>query len=227
MENQFDKEKMLSKIEKLLKLSGNNPNANEAEAAFLKAQELMLAYKIEMHELDGDKKSELKIVKLRCEQAANTPWARALVKIFAENFGCMVYYNSFGKSHYPVYFGNEEDAHVCRELYDYAVVWLNKSACNYATKKRNTEGMVKGVKQDYILGFLKGLGDKYKEQVESNSQYALIIVVPKEVKSEYNTATASMTSKNWSGHMNTHGSVEARSDGYAAGKSFGTNRIKS
>ena len=219
------KEKMQDKIKKLLALSSNNPNPLEAEAAFLKAQKLMLEYKIEEHELLGDKKN-IEVSRAFCSEPANTPWARSLAQIFAKNFGCMMYYTRLGsKSVYPVFFGEIEEVDTCKSLYDYAVVWLNKRACSYATKKRNDEGIVKGVKQDFILGFLKGLEDKYKEQVDADNRYALMVVVKEEVKDEYKKETAGFQKANFSGRVNTHGSAEARKEGYLAGRTFGTSQI--
>ena len=217
-----EKEKVRNKIRKLLNLSGNNPNAQEAEAAFLKAQELLLQYKIEMHEIDGNYDG-IKIIQVPSHESVNTPWARALARIFAENFAVMMFYRRMGtRSNICVFFGQEEDATIACDMYDYAVVWLNKSACNYATKMRNERRIVKGVKQDYILGFLKGLEDKFNEQVKANAQYALVVVVPPKVKEEYKTLISGkeFNTVTLSGSMSIHGSVEARAAGYQAGKSF-------
>jgi hypothetical protein len=63
-----DREKAKDRIRKLLNLAGGNPNENEAEVAILKAQELLLKYKIEESELEDGKAPELNIVKLRCEK---------------------------------------------------------------------------------------------------------------------------------------------------------------
>lgn len=222
-----EKEKVRNKIRKLLNLSGNNPNAQEAEAAFLKAQELLLQYKIDMHEI-GEGTVGIKIIQVPSHEPVNTPWARDLARIFAKNFAVMMFYRKIGvSSRICVFFGQEEDATVACGMYDYAVVWLNKSACNYATKMRNDRGIVKGVKQDYILGFLKGLEDKFEEQVKANTQYALVVVVPPKVKEEYKTLTSGkeFNHVNLSGNMSVHGSAEARAAGYQAGKSFGTDRL--
>lgn len=52
-------EKIIEKIRKLLSLSENNSNSSEAELAMLKAQELLLQYKIEMNEIKDTKKVNL------------------------------------------------------------------------------------------------------------------------------------------------------------------------
>lgn len=223
-EQTFDREKIQSKIKKLLNLAGNNPNKEEAQSAFLKAQELLLQYKIEMHEIEGDAK-EAKISEAVSHQMVNTPWARVLANILAKNFRCMYFIRKFGNNRrFAVFFGEEEDANIACGMYDYAVVWLNKSACNYATMMRNKYRIVKGVKQDYILGFLKGLEDKFEEQIRANAQYALVVVVPPKVKEEYKKLN--IKTKVLSNTIYVHGSEEARAAGYQAGRSFQTNMIK-
>jgi hypothetical protein len=219
-----EKDKIVKKIQKLLNLSGNNPNAAEAESAFLKAQELMLQHKIEESELNKDTKKTMRIISAYCEEPANTVWARQLARLLAKNFACMYYLNRTHKnSTVPTFFGEEEDAETCKGLYDYAVIWLNKSACNYATNMRNKFGIVKGVKQDYIVGFLKGLEDKFKEQTEGNAKYELMVIIPVEVKEAYNNLSLVTKSSNKS--MKVHGCEEARQAGYVDGKGFGTDRL--
>ena len=223
MSEEFDKEKIQAKIKKLLNLAGNNPSSTEAESAFLKAQELLLQYKIEMHEVTG-KTESIKIVEAVSHQSVNTPWARELSIIIAKNFAVMKFNRKIGPSdRVAVFFGEEDDANIACGMYDYAVVWLNKSACNYATKQRNSGGPVKGVKQDFIVGFLKGLKDKFDEQIRANNQYALVVVVPPEVKKAYEGL--GLIKLNLSNSMTTHGSQEARAAGYQAGKGFQTNMI--
>lgn len=221
----FDREKIQNKIKKLLALAGNNPNQQEAEAAFLKAQEMLLQYKIEMHEIEGTDVTNVKIVDVESRQAANTPWARHLADIIATNFRTMIYYSKWPgrRSMNPVFFGEQEDAEIACSMYEYAVVWLNKTASNYATMMRVKHGIVKGVKQDFIIGFLKGLEDKFAEQIKSKEQYALVLVVPQKVKEEYSKLNLKAVAS--SGTIRSHGSTKALQAGYQAGRSFQTNMI--
>lgn len=218
----MEKEKITAKIRKLLALATNNNNQEEAQSAMLKAQELLLQYKIEMNEVEENK--QVKIIESVTKEGCNTPWSRHLAHIIAENFRCMMCYSNYRNSRTVVFFGEEDDSEVACGMYDYAVVWLNKCACNYATKMRNNHGIVKGVKQDYILGFLQGLKDKFAEQVKKNECYALAVIVPKEVK-EY-VAQQEIKSVTLSNSISTHGLQAARQAGYQDGKSFSTNHLK-
>lgn len=213
------------KIQKLLDLSGNNPNANEAESALLKAQELMARHKIEMNDLGV--KSTVEIVSMISTEPSRSTWKRGLADIISDNFKCMSYLQNYGRGrlHY-VFFGDRSDVEVAYDLYEYAVKWLNNSACNYATNQRVKYGIVKGVKQDYILGFLKGLKDKFKEQLSNHVEMALVMVVTQEVKDSYTKMSETFKSMKLSNSINTHGSHEAREAGYLAGKTFGNKQVQ-
>jgi hypothetical protein len=219
-----DREKAKDRIRKLLNLAGGNPNENEAEVAILKAQELLLKYKIEESELEDGKAPELNIVKLRCEKDANTAWEMEIATILEANFGVILYYMTGHGRKVPVFFGEDDKAQACKDLYEFIAPWLNKRACNYATMMRNKHGVVKGVKQDFIIGFLRGLREKFKEQTASNESYALVVVVSKEVREEYEDFSKGFGKVSMPS-MVVHGSREAREAGYQEGKNFSTNQL--
>ena len=60
-----DKKQIIEKIKKIMALSENNPNQNEAIAAALKAQKLMAKFHIEESEL-GEELTESKIDSMQC-----------------------------------------------------------------------------------------------------------------------------------------------------------------
>lgn len=221
---EFDREQIIDKINKLMRKAEKTMFPEEAQASILAAQKLLLRYKIEQHELTPEEAETIKVVDVMSVIQANTAWGRALVHIFAENFGTLVYYRKNGNRTYPVFFGEEEKALVCKALYDYTSIWLNKRACAYATKMRNTAGIVKGVKQDYIVGFLQGLSDKFQEQVKADQEmYALVVVVPHEVQQAFDKKEFDGTTKPLS--IQLHGLAAARREGYRAGKNFDTDSI--
>lgn len=215
-------EKIIEKIRKLLSLAENNPNPSEAESAMLKAQKLLLQYKIEMKEIKDTKK--VKIIEAVTNCSANTPWARALGGIISDNFRCMFFLGRISKRDRKVVFlGEEDDAIVAQSMYDYAFTWVNKNSSKYATNMRNKYGIVKGVKQDYILGFLSGLKSKFDEQIKSNESYAMVVVTPKEVNDEFQKLK--LKNVQFSNSIQCHGSQQARQAGYNDGRNFSTNMI--
>lgn len=216
------KEKMIEKIKKLISLSENNSNEAEAQSALLKAQELLLQYKIEMKEIKDTKK--VKIIEAVTNCSANTSWARALGGIISDNFRCMFFFRGTSKRDYKlVFMGEEDDAMVAQSMYDYAFTWVNKNSSKYATNMRNKHGIVKGIKQDYILGFISGLKSKFDEQIKSNESYAMVVVPPKEVNDEFQKLK--LKKVQLSNSVQCHGSQQARQAGYNDGRNFSTNMI--
>lgn len=80
-----------------------------------------------------------------------------------------------------------------------------------------------GVRNDYINGFLKGLKDKFAEQVEKES-WALVLVKDQAVTQKYNSMQFSTRSAKSS--VRGSGDSSARTAGYQAGKSFETSTPK-
>lgn len=220
------KEKMIEKIKKLISLSENNSNEAEAQSALLKAQELLLQYKIEMKEIKDTKK--VKIIEAVTNCSVNTAWARALGGIISENFRCMCFLRRISsRDRKLVFMGEEDDAVVAQSMYDYAFTWVNKNSSKYATNMRNKHGIVKGIKQDYIIGFLNGLNSKFHDQVKEHKSFELAIVVPKEVKDSFQERVKTFKTSNLSSKIVSHGSAIAQSDGYKDGRNFSTNLLKS
>lgn len=222
-------EKIIDRIQKLLSLAGNNPNSNEAEAALLKAQKLMAQYKIDEQRVkDASTKVEtLDITSMMSSEPVRSPWKRYLASIIADNFRCLSYLNNQGQGRiYFMFFGEREDVEVAYAIYEYTVVWLNKRACNYATNLRNTQGIVKGVKQDFIIGFLNGLRDKFNSEKVNDTELALALTVDTQVTTKYNDMAQNFVKMNLSNSINVHGLEDARNDGYEEGRRFSTNALR-
>ena len=220
----MSEEKIITRIEKLLALAGNNSNQNEAQTALLKAQKLMLEYKIDESRLGKEKK--LNIISVPCGVRINTPWGRGLMRIISENFRCMWYLSVAGRTHYPIFFGDEEDVLIARSVFRKVYYWLDANSINYAARMRRKTGSAAGIKADYILGFLYGLTEKFKEQLKSNEQYALMVITPKEVTESYTKLSSDFQQKKLASTMKSRGSAEAMQAGYHAGKNFETRELK-
>jgi hypothetical protein len=77
-------EDLLRRITKLLNLSSNNPSENEAEAAMVKAQEMMLGYGITMADIanfDGESRTKIEATyaEYTCDTGLRTPSWRAIL----------------------------------------------------------------------------------------------------------------------------------------------------
>ena len=79
---------IISKIEKLLALAGNNPSETEAQAAMLKAQKLMAEHNLDLAQFKDKPQEKKEAIKDYVEGYHNTNWAISLAKVICDNFRC-------------------------------------------------------------------------------------------------------------------------------------------
>lgn len=177
------KERMISKIEKLLALADNNSNEEEMQSAMLKAQALMAQYNIKMGEIGQSDYSAAKIIHLNVGgKTAVAPWKKLLASIIAKNFRCRIYYLKYkglpGVNF--VFLGFDNDATIACAVFKFAVAAAEKGMYKCYRKFRDAGKFAKGIRHDYVSGFISGLKNKFEEQVTQN-EWGLVLVVPKEV----------------------------------------------
>jgi hypothetical protein len=99
---------IILKIQKLLALASSS-NENEAQAAMMKAQEMLAKYKLSMKDVQS-RRPESKAVK-RCTAVTFTKaaWKGHLASVIADNFCCYMYLLT-ARSHQVVFMGLPEDA---------------------------------------------------------------------------------------------------------------------
>lgn len=78
--------KIIDKIEKLLKLSSSS-NENEARSAMMKAQELMAKYEIKREQLKDGEQQERPVVSFS-SVAFRDEWIQMVSGVIADNFRC-------------------------------------------------------------------------------------------------------------------------------------------
>lgn len=181
-------EKILNKIKNLLDLANNNPNENEALAAALKAQELMVKYNIELEQLDH-KEETREIVREVYYQSGKhemKKWKIGLATIIAENFRCKVY---FINKQDVVFYGYKEDAKIALQVFTYLYETGNKFAVRYYNKCKKEGRETRGVMNTYLMGFRDGVKDVLGKQCT-----ALMIVTPKEVSESFDEMAKKMKS---------------------------------
>lgn len=88
-------EKIIEKVKKVLELSKNNPSAEEAKSAALKAQKLMAEYHISLSEIEAVEDVE-NISEKQVDVGNGNKWKYFLAEIVAKNFRCKHFY--YGKS---------------------------------------------------------------------------------------------------------------------------------
>lgn len=170
----MSKEKMIEKVRKLFKLAGNNPSMEEAQAALLKAQQIMAEYEID--EADVNLQKELKYVLLKATHANNEGFRVPLSSIIARNFRC----KNIMVGAVVHFYGREEDVQVCVEVFNYAYKFAKNRGIALRNKYREEGKYHKGVANSYFRGFMAGL----QAQLDSQST-ALAIIVPPDVNENF------------------------------------------
>ena len=207
--------KLIEKIKKLLSLSESN-NENESKVAMIKAQELLIKHKLSMKEVTDFKISNNKIEDKKTNISfTKAKWKGTLAGIIAENFGCYNYFKT-RRVHKIVFFGKEEDVVVCNIVLEYAIECIETNIRsirrNYAKNGISTAG----VSNDYAIGFIIGLGEKFEEQKKENTEWALVLVKDKDVVEAFNE-------KVFSGSLDINPDFKGHTDIYNKGLREGKN----
>lgn len=171
-------EDIILKIQKLLALSKSS-NENEAQNAMLKAQKLLIKYKLSMQDIENYSSEKINIEEFKTEQRfRGKSWKGNLASIIANNFGCFLYYKTGNrKVHTVCFYGKEEDVIIANIMFEYAVKWINLEG-NKLVKRIKQDKRRKyfdGIKNDYALGFISGLEERFRSQIKENEEWGLVL----------------------------------------------------
>lgn len=212
-------ENVTNKIKKLLsKTVENGCSESEAAIALAKARELMYEYKIET--LDTVEQEE--IVTIETKSNINTPVKRALFLTITKRQPVCVYFSQKIDMCNGAVMGYKRDCEYVMSMFDCAFEFIDKYAEQYAYNVRKMFGTAKGVKNQVILGFAKGLESKFNEQDKSFN--ALILKPTDEVVEHYNDVISGSESRQTTVKLKKDS--DAFLAGYHEGSRFGTTELK-
>lgn len=154
------------KIRKLLALS-ESPNEFEAQAALLKARQLMAEYKLTEAELhEGNKKVKTIKTSISCTKRTNF-WIFTLSAVIGENYCCQAVHEraKHSKTYFIGFVGLEEDVSICVNIFTYTVDCvltqiqnLKQTYCNLSL------GAQKKITNGYGAGFCEGVREAFSKQ---------------------------------------------------------------
>lgn len=179
-------EDVIYKIQRLLALSKSS-NENEAQNAMMMAQRLLIKYKLSIKDVEQYKKEFIKVDENRTGiKFRGSNWKSNLARIIADNFGCYLFYRT-GRTHEICFYGKEEDIIICNIMLEYAIKSINTNGDKLIKKLKQDKRRkhFNGIKNDYALGFVKGLDERFKEQLKSNEEWALVLVKDQVVIDSY------------------------------------------
>lgn len=175
------------RIRKLLALA-TSPEEGEAEAALLKARELMAKYKLTERDIREVKNTSVKreLTDVTFSMRRN-PWANNLAGVIGENYCCKSYndHRKGGKTYTVGFVGFEDDLAVCLPIFKYALDCILSR--NNRMKKQlagHPAAYINNLCNGYAYGFVAGLRKAFDRQKAEHSEWGLVLVTPKEVLDE-------------------------------------------
>ncbi len=185
----MNEENVLNKIKKLLTMASRSENEGESQNAMLMAQKLMAKHGIEQSEAERFNKKPVKeVLDLSVEKQTRLIWwKKHLSSIVSNNFRCKVYLDRnryYDEANDRVrnevllrFIGLKEDIQIAQSVYAYAVEEIQYSADRYIKiMRKKLRCTPKGLRNDYLRGFITGLNQKFIDQVAENNWQ--LIVVP-------------------------------------------------
>lgn len=205
------KDNIVDKIKALLALGDSNRNNSdeEAQAAMLKAQELMAKYDISAEEVDTE--DEEQYSHEMCEHKWDYAYRVPLAQVLGKNFRCMVYMN--GKR--IVFMGHPSDAKICKSTFEFAYRYIMRQGNSIYNKRYAMGRPTKGVFNSYAHGFIRGLQEAFDIQCT-----ALAIVTPQDVIDEFSEMSKDWSKKKSKNIANDITSSEVWNEGRRDGKAF-------
>lgn len=225
-----------SKLKKILAMIDGATSEGEARAASLALQRLLVANNMTIEDIDLT--DDVPEVHELVEQLGKRvpEWVKFLACVIAKNYRCRCYMQtSYGAENYwtgrrnvtgrsVVFVGESQDATVasgCFRATKHAIENCFKKFCDERAEQYGTKiGRRAGVKNSYCLGFIDGLENSYREQLDQDVTMALAIVVPESVTRYMNDELDLRKPKRQPITVSSDTSIEdaGRADGYGFGQ---------
>lgn len=176
-------QKIIERIEKLFSLS-KSANEHEAQSALLKAQELLAKHKLSMADIElGNKSIEEVVHDVVAVNLRSCGWKLSLANVIADNLSCYAW--GIGSS-YITFLGNESDVDICKITFDFAVRYIEERCQTIKKELKKRKVSVRGVSNNYSVGFIMGLRDQYERQKQENQQWGLVLTKPEKAVEIFN-----------------------------------------
>lgn len=172
---------IVKKIQKLLALADSKRNDSDAEAqaALLKAQQLMAEHGVQMSDVEVNMDEPVSYGLEACKHTANKGYRCQLASIIARNFRCKAILLQ-GKQ--VAFFGHADDAKIAKSVFEYSYRFIKRVSDHLVAEAHNNGEDAHGIVNSYAMGFLDGLREKLDKQCQ-----ALVLVVPQDVTNEFNS----------------------------------------
>lgn len=175
--------KIVDKIQNLLELAYDAPDDEEGQTALLMAQRMMVKHNLSLSDIKTTQRDNIGEVVGHWEYRM-VWWKENLAAVLGKNFRCKTIRRRLFKEGITqmVFFGYHSDAELCTKVYEGAILYLE-----YRLKRLYRTAWTSdynNYKKSYLLGFLEGLDQRFKNQLQASEEFALMVQVPTEVLEE-------------------------------------------
>jgi hypothetical protein len=174
-----ERESIMAKVRKALALASDGADDAECETALLMAQRMMAKHGIDMSEVEGGEEEKKEVVDEPITERGRTPfWKKSLAMVIGDNFRCYTYTRTGGGKSRIIFLGVKGDVELAKELFEFAVNVLEQSVRRYLRKERRERGEEyesTGLRNDFIIGFIDGLREKFSEQVKELNLMPMLV----------------------------------------------------
>lgn len=224
------RERLIDKIRKCMRLAERAGTQEEAHAAFLRAQTLMAEHKIAESELTVEVKAEEIIRGDGQYQGTRSQWKVNLFHAVCQNFRCRGYFSQVwgGKKWVFKFYGEESDVVIANTIFTQAILAAENLANQYVTKRKIdcmflfNRTMAKDWRMSYLEGFSLGFSEAFRKQTENNQALMVISRVPARVVESFERAMRGSRSLQSTGYKGRDGA--GISAGRKDGQQFGGTR---
>lgn len=214
---------IVTKIEKLLRLSRDQDGTPEGETAARLASRMMVAHAIEMADIDVDKRAAQDPLETQKVNIPTSVWRRLLAHAIAIHCNCSTSYRSWrgrGSQQITIY-GHRSDIEIAKYLYTICERQIEKAAKAYidAANTWLSRGEKRRMGNDFRRCAVSGLSAKLREirvgtKDDNPDGFALVVTR----KSKVNEWVKTFNLRN--GRSSTYGFNQS---GYAAGQNVSLN----
>ncbi len=176
-------ERILEKLNKVLAKANNNPSVEEAKAAMLIAQRIMVKNNLCMDDVNLADGCEVKkeVVEITVsEKKRMSRWEKRLAVVIAENFRCKCFLQHSSKIKLCL-IGLKGDVVIAKETFSYALKTMNYYSSKYVRENKCSGFSTTQIKNSWSDGFIQGIKANFDKQVKQNG-WGLVLVRDKVVE---------------------------------------------
>ena len=175
------KEKLLTRIKKLLALADGQANEQESHSALLLARKMLAENGLSMEQIQPDK-SSINEASVSHGKRRNHQWGRLAI-IIRKHFPIDVWWTLGDEGEKGITFcGEPEKVAIAKAIYESAQKSASKLGAKFAKAQKEKGHNPSGAKKAFVEGFLDGLSRGFDQQNQEHPEWGLVLVKPRAIE---------------------------------------------